>query len=69
MDIGDIMRIEKISAKDANGRNQTLEKMTIPADSVVFVLYDPHHKPVIQVFKDVNEMQTHINPTAMPGAV
>lgn len=60
------MRIKKI---DANGRNQTLEKMTIPADSVVFVLYDPHHKPVIQVFKDVNTPQVYERAIPTAGAV
>jgi len=54
---------------DANDKHQTLEKMTIPADSVLFVLYDPQHKPVIQVFKEVNEVQIHERPIAIPGAV
>ena len=60
------MRIVKM---DANDKHQTMEKMVIPADSVLFVLYDPHHKPVIQVFKEVNEVQIHKRPAAIPEAV
>lgn len=58
------MRIEKINTNS----NQILEKTSVPADSVIFVLYDPRHKPVIQVFKNVNEVQTHERQAVVPGA-
>lgn len=44
------MRIEKVNS---NQPNRELEKIRIEEKGAVFILYDPQHKPIIQVFQGV----------------